>query len=515
MTKYFNTAGPIRPDDHYCLSPISRINLTDILSLIEQKKYFVLHAPRQTGKTTCLLGLSDYINQHENYYCLYINVENGQAARNNIKDGLEAILDCMIQWIKFTDVFQMILPNPTSLLPDTITLSSLQDMISNICMVLDKPLVLLVDEIDALVGDTLISVLRQFRSGYPMRPKAFPLSVVLCGLRDVRDYRIHSDIEKTIITGGSAFNIKAESLRLGNFFQDEIRELYLQHTKATGQIFDPDIFPYIWDLTEGQPWLVNALAYEACWKIEKDRAHPITKAIIETAKENLIMRRETHLDVLSDKLREERVRKVIGPILYSDEDTVEFEPDDVEYVIDMGIIKKKDGKFDIANAIYREIIPRDLTWTSQGTMDENVLWYIENGRLNMVKLLEKFQQFFRNNSEVWLERFAYKEAGPHLLLMAFLQRIVNGGGRILREYGVGMKRMDLFLEYQGSSYALELKIDKGSKSKTDGLVQLRTYVDIQGADEGHLILFNRDPTVSWEEKIYHEIVSNKIYIWGM
>ncbi len=513
--KFFNTAGPVRADDHYCLSPIDRMNRDEILSLISQKKYFILHAPRQTGKTTCLLALRDCLNLQGKYYCLYVNVENAQAARGNVKDGIEAILYSMVQWIEVTDGLQAILPEPRKLLPEIISLASLQDIFKQICMTLDKPFVLLVDEIDSLVGDTLISVLRQFRNGYAMRPKYFPQSVILCGLRDVRDYRIHSDSEKAIITGGSAFNIKAESLRLGDFSPEDIRSLYQQHTAETGQIFNEDIFPYLWGLTEGQPWLVNALAYEACWKLVKDRTQPITKNIIETAKENLILRRETHLDVLSDKLREERVRNVIGPMLYSDEATVELIMDDAQYAMDMGLIKKKNGKFQISNAIYREIIPRELTWTSQMTMEENILWYIENDRLSMVKLLEKFQQFFRENSEIWLERFAYKEAGPHLLLMAFLQRVINGGGKILREYGLGLKRMDLFLEYKGATYALELKVNKGPNSKVAGLAQLRTYMDIQCANEGHLILFNRDPKLSWDEKIYREVVDNKIMIWGM
>ena len=87
------------------------------------------------------------------------------------------------------------------------------------------------DEIDALVGDTLISMLRQLRAGYEERPKRFPISVILCGIRDVKDYRIHSS-NKEIITGGSAFNIKAESLRLGDFSREECLELLidLQHT---------------------------------------------------------------------------------------------------------------------------------------------------------------------------------------------------------------------------------------------------------------------------------------------
>ncbi len=130
-----------------------------------------------------------------------------------------------------------------------------------------RPLVLLIDEIDSLVGDTLIAVLRQLRAGYDKRPTLFPQSVLLCGVRDVRDYRIHSSQEKAIITGGSAFNVKAKSLRLGNFVQAEMETLYQQHTEETGQLFESAALGLVWDLTQGQPWLVNALGYEVCFEM--------------------------------------------------------------------------------------------------------------------------------------------------------------------------------------------------------------------------------------------------------
>jgi len=181
-------------------------------------------------------------------------------------------------------------------------------------------MVLMLDEVDALVGDTLISLLRQVRSGYDKRPAQFPQTIILCGVRDVRDYRIHSGTDRAIITGGSAFNIKARSLRLGDLKQAEIEALYHQHTAETGQSFEPAVFTAVWDLTRGQPWLVNALGYETCFEMKehRDRSRPITAEMIFAAKEELILRRETHLDQLSDKLQEERVRRVIEPTLPQD-----------------------------------------------------------------------------------------------------------------------------------------------------------------------------------------------------
>jgi hypothetical protein len=389
-----------------------------------------------------------------------------------------------------------------------------------------KPLVLLIDEIDALVGDTLIAVLRQLRAGYDKRPALFPQSVVLCGVRDVRDYRIHSDREKAIITGGSAFNIKAKSLRLGDFNREEVEELYDQHTVETGQVFAPEAMEAVWELTRGQPWLVNALGYETCFEMKegRDRTQPVTAEKVLAAKENLILRRETHLDQLADKLQEDRVRRVIEPLLAGDTRPDLIPSDDIAYVRDLGLIRTE-GQLAVANRIYQEVIPRELTYSTQLTLAQEPAWYVRpEGRLDLPKLLAAFQEFFREHSEHWVERFNYKEAGPHLLLQAFLQRIVNRGGRVEREYGLGRRRTDLLVIWPYpcgvQKGVIELKILYGSLERTlkEGLQQTWEYLDRCGAEEGHLVIFDRDPRRSWEEKIFHReevYQGKKIAVWGM
>ncbi len=97
MSRFFNTAGPVNARDHYCLPPTERIHLDEILLLIEQKKYFVLHAPRQTGKTSDLLALQTHLNASGQYRCLYCNVEAAQAAREHVERGISAILGEIIK----------------------------------------------------------------------------------------------------------------------------------------------------------------------------------------------------------------------------------------------------------------------------------------------------------------------------------------------------------------------------------------------------------------------------------
>jgi len=283
--------------------------------LIEQKKYFVLHAPRQTGKTSALLALREYLNREGRYRCLYVNFEVAQGYRERINEGMAALLQ------EISGQARWALGDPTAdvIARDLIELGapSLSEFLNRWCSGSALPTILLIDEIDALVGDVLITVLRQLRAGYPHRPAAFPQSVILCGVRDVRDYRIHSSQSQAIITGGSAFNIKAASLRLGDFTQPEVERLLVQHTAETGQVFRPAALATVWELTQGQPWLVNALAYEVTYRMPagRDRSQPLTAEMIRQAKEKLILRRETHLDQLTDKLKEERVRRVIAPML--------------------------------------------------------------------------------------------------------------------------------------------------------------------------------------------------------
>ena len=94
VVRTFNTAGPVRADRHYQIAPLSRIDLEEVLGLIRDEKYFVLHAPRQTGKTSALLALRDLLNggQAGGFRCLYANVENGQAMRENVAEGMRTVL---------------------------------------------------------------------------------------------------------------------------------------------------------------------------------------------------------------------------------------------------------------------------------------------------------------------------------------------------------------------------------------------------------------------------------------
>ena len=526
----FNTEGPVVAADHYHIPPLERIDLDEMLGLVRDKKYFVLHAPRQTGKTSALLALRDLLNggTQGDYRCVYANVEAGQAARENVAEGMRAVLSQLALRASLTlsdDSLERIYRDA---LDGAGPLGALSVTLSRWAAADRTPLVLLIDEIDALVGDTLLAVLRQLRAGYDQRPSAFPHSIVLCGVRDVRDYRIHSTAENRLVLGGSAFNVKAKSLRLGDFSEREIRALLAQHTAATGQGFTEEALRLILARTAGQPWLVNALCREACFDdvAGRDRSRPITADAILEAQERLILRRDTHIDDLAHKLREERVRRVVEPILAAASETA-CSDEDLAYVRDLGLVAQDaDGPPRIANPIYAEVVPRHLNYAVQETLPQRMAWYVDaDGGLDVEGLIAAFQAFFREHSEHWVQRFErYHEAGPQLLLQAHLQRIVNGGGRIEREYALGRGRTDLLIVWpQGGRerrFVVELKVRRGELERTvaEGMKQTRAYVDRCGAEAGHLIVFDRAPERSWEEKIFRHAPSADgapVTVWGM
>jgi hypothetical protein len=509
MPLHFNTAGPQVPEIHYTLDPLLRLHADEVLSLIEERKYFVLHAPRQTGKTSCLLALRDKINADGQMRALYINIEAAKALPDeHVQDSLMiAVMNAVRE--TFADIdWQELLTTTRQQAPEL----PFSQIIQEICR-LDpaRPLVLFIDEADTLQARPTVTYLSQLRAGYASRPRNFPQSIILCGLKDIRDFRI-LDENGAMLTTGSAFNILAESLRLGNFSREDLDALYAQHTTATGQRFAPEAMDLIFELTWGQPWMINKFGELLCFGkgAERDRSVTITVEMVQEARERMIQLRTIHLDNLAYRLTEERVHRVIAPMLSGEDEFGVHDPDDLRYCLDLGLVRLDDNKRPIiANPIYREVIPRELTYVRQVEMDQNQAWYREvDGQMNIPKLLKAFQSFYRAHSESdrWFPR--YSEAGAQLLMQAWLQRIINGDGQIEREYGLGTKRVDLLIRWPypqpQQEIVIELKVirpkDSPQQVLREGLDQIQAYMERVCATEGHLMIFDHRPGVDWESK---------------
>ena len=487
-SRFFNTAGPNDPERHYTLPVLAR--LPDVRRLIDQQLYFVVHAPRQVGKTTALLALGRELTAAGTHVGLLVSMEVGAAFPHDPGAAELAILQSWRDQARWQLPVEL-QPPPW---PEAPAGSRIGSALGAWAMAAPRPLVLFLDEIDALQGDVLISVLRQIRSGHARRPRGFPASLALVGMRDVRDYKAAAGSDGRLGTA-SPFNIKAESLTLRNFHHDEVRELYAQHTAETGQVFLPEAVDRAFHLTQGQPWLVNALARQLTEVLVPDRSQPITAAHVDEAREILIRRQDTHLDSLSERLREPRIRAILEPMLAGDV-LGDIPEDDRRFAIDLGLLRRSPaGGLEVANPIYREIIIRTLAGGTHDAMPRIAeSWLTPDGQLDKQALLGAFLDFWRQHGEPLLRSAPYHEIAPHLVLMAFLHRVVNGGS-IEREYAIGTGRMDLCIRYRGEILAIEIKVWRPEHPDPlpEGLTQLDGYLAGLGLDSGWLVLFDRRP----------------------
>jgi hypothetical protein len=488
VPRFFNTSGPNNPADHYTLPVMTR--LPGVRGLIDQKLYFVLHAPRQVGKTTTLLTLAHELTAEGRYAAVLLSMEQGAPFSD---DPGAAELAVLSSWRQLASAWLPKDLQPPAW-PDVPAGNRIGAALTAWAHACPRPLVVFLDEIDALHDDTLISVLRQIRANFATRPQHFPWSLALIGLRDVRDYKVASGSDGRLGTS-SPFNIKAESLTLRNFTQDEVAQLYAQHTTETGQAFQPEAVDLAFHLTQGQPWLVNALARQLAQVLVPDPTQAITAADVEEAKELLIRRQDTHLDSLVDRLREPRVRAILEPMLAGTTPGVISE-DDRRFALDLGLLRRSPlGGLEVANPIYREIIVRTLASGPSDSLPKiPTTWLTPDGQLDEDALLRSFLDFWRQHGEPLLATAPYHEIAPHLVLMAFLHRVVNGGS-IEREYAIGSGRMDLCLRYAGKTVAIEIKVWRPNAPDplAQGLVQLDGYLAGLGLDHGWLVIFDRRP----------------------
>ncbi|NTW01850.1 MAG: ATP-binding protein [Oscillochloris sp.] len=463
--------------------------LPEIMRLIRQKSYFVLHAPRQTGKTTAMLSFAQELTGSGQYTAVLVSAETGAPFSHDVDAAEQAILGSWRSALRSRLPAELQPPA----WPDAPAGSRMRESLRTWAANAPRPLVLFLDEIDALQDAALLSVLRQLREGYADRPHGAPHALALIGLRDVRDYKVASG-GSTRLSTASPFNIKTRSLTLGNFSAADVGVLYAQHSADTGQAFVPEAIARAFALTQGQPWLVNALAKVAVEELAPDLTAPITPAIITQAKDMLIQRQDTHLDSLAERLREPRVRAIIEPML-AGLALGNIPPDDLRFVQDLGLVRPdpEDGLV-VANPIYQEVLPRVLTTTAIASLPRIApTWLTATGRLDAVRLLEAFVAFWRQHGEPLLGTAPYAEIAPHIVLMAFLHRVANGGGSIEREYAIGRDRMDLCLRYGPDVLGLELKVwrDRRADPLEAGLAPLDSYLARLGLTTGWLVIFDQ------------------------
>ena len=212
---------------------------------------------------------------------------------------------------------------------------------------------------------------------------------------------------------------------------------------------------------------------------------------------------------MAERLKDPRIKKVVQPILIGATDLDLGRNDrDVLFCMDLGLVTYEKG-LQIANPIYREVLVRTLNAGYQDGMPEpEFKWVTASGDLDIDALMKEFQLFWREHSEAWEAKADYTEAFPHLLLMAFLQRVVNGGARIEREYAAGRGRIDLAVFWKKSVHIFEIKLvhlKNGYEATLEqGKTQIARYADTLPSTTRTLAIFDRRLEIkakSWEERL--------------
>ena len=508
--RFFNTTGPCDPEKHYMLPPEDRLVGAQLHRYVRDELYWVLHAPRQTGKTTFLQSWMREINGEGDAVACYVSVERCQ--------GFVDVLRSMPMMCEAVRTYAERAGLPIPAMPDTHPGSMIDTILGEWAkLVAPKPLVVLFDEVDVLEGETMISFLRQLRGGFASRGIGkFPVSIALVGMRDLKDY-ITASKDGVSPNPGSPFNIKEDSAVLDNFQKKDIVQLFAQRTAENSQQITQEVLDYVYEQSKGQPWIVNNLFKRSTLQIlDNDSTETVELRHVEQARETMIMARETHLDALAVRLEEPGVRGVIEPILTGETDLNLVQSEAFRQCLDLGLVAIEQGTLMIANPIYREVIARQLTFGQQIFIPEpDWQWENPDGSLNMDRMLKEFQSFWRENSEMWESgsRSGYTEAFPHLLSMAFLQRTLNGKGHIERECAAGRGRMDLRIDYNKRHYIIEIKLLRSYNSpesfRKKGLEQVVKYRDRFGSQTpAYLLIFDRRPeskSKPWEERISWEL----------
>jgi len=484
------------------IPPLERV--PNVLERIRDEVYLAISGPRQSGKTSLLTAIVDSIQTEGWAHAVLVTCESAGALQ-----GVEEVGEAEQRLIEAWHL-RLAQSAPGVAWPAAERFSGLAPggrvgaALSEWAAASDKPLVLVIDEIDTLARLPFFNVIAQIRGGYPNRGKFFPHSILLAGLRSLRDH----DIALGGDGRGSPFNI-VESIAVTNFSRAEVGCLVDQHTADTGQRFSEAAIDRVWEQTQGQPWLVNMIARSCVSEWVTDRGTTIEPHDIDDAIRQLESSNATHLASLVHRLSEDRILNVVAPVVVGD--APNGPPDDVRYTCELGILEPLPGdRLRPANPIYARTLLRAVTERERRQL---VTWspsWLVDGRIDVDQLRDNFLAFWSLHRNMMKDRITYPEAVAHFGLMTYLDRVVNGGGRIDREFAVGSGRLDLLLRHGDLKLPIEVKVhrDHSVDPVPSGLEQLDRYCEGLRVDRAWLVVFDQRSSATGTRLESEEVTTN-------
>ncbi|MDE7311555.1 MAG: ATP-binding protein [Eubacterium sp.] len=510
MAKTFNVAAVCMPQKHYMVGLAKR--LEEMKGYVDDGKYFMVNRARQYGKTTLLLALEQYLQ--EDYDVVFVDFQtfgNDEFASEHV--FALSFAETFVQLLEETDFvpglnFQEVAGRIRQFSDTGYTgyrLKRLFSDLSSICACSDKPIVLIIDEVDsASDNQVFLDFLAQIRAYYIKRVKRpFFQSVILSGVYDVKNLKqkLRPDEEKKY---NSPWNIAADFDMELSFSKDEIAGMLLEyeadyHTGMDLYGMAGRIFAY----TAGYPFLVSRLCKLMDEQVSRkegflSRQAAWTERGFQEAVRMILAERNTLFDSLAGKLEgSPQLNAMLYSLLFTGK-SIAFHPDEpvLNLAAMLGFIREEKGVAVLANRIFEmRLYNLYLSSAQMQALDiyrislEDKNQFLTGGHLNMRLILEKFAVHF---NDLYGDRdlsFVEEEGRKYFLL--YLRPIINGTGNYYIESRTrGLRRTDVVVDYRGEQYVIEMKIWHGNEYHQRGEKQLIGYLEDYHIQKGYMVSFN-------------------------
>ena len=508
--KFFNISGDCKPSLHYMVDITGR--LEKIKNMVDNGQYFTINRARQYGKTTTLRSLSRYLQN--DYHAVLIDFQifgSGEFEHEQI---------FAVSFARsFLRVFKRACSFPTPKLQEAFIhldqtmkeersnfrLQRLFEELSDICAASDKPVVLMIDEIDSASNNQVfLDFLAQLRAYYIDRDiQPTFQSVILAGVYDIKNLRHRirpEDGHKT----NSPWNIAADFRIAMSFSKKEIADMLYVYESDWHTGMDIGMMAdLLYDSTSGYPFLVSRM----CKLIDEEisftedfpsRSAAWTKAGFNEAFRMILVEKNTLFESLTGKLAYyPDLYAMLQTLLFTGKN-ITYNPDDpaVDVASMLGFIKNHHGNLAIANRIFETRLYNMFLSAADcqkheiykaSLQDKNQ--FIINGHLNMKRILEKFVEHFHDLYHDSNEAFVEEVGRKYFLL--YLRPIINGTGNYYIESRTrNLGRTDVIVDYLGEQHIIELKIWHGNEYNRRGEAQLTGYLDDYHKTKGYMISFN-------------------------
>ena len=492
----FGTQGPVNPEQHYVVARTEE--LTEFIKRVEEGRYIVIFAPRQTGKTTFFYTAMDMLAAEEPTYLpihldfeAYKNLTPADFYSNLTEDIREEIKNL---YHKRGEV-------PSEALKDFLENINLTDNVSmlrgfrELARVLENQrVVVFIDEFDgippAIVSDFLYALRRIYISRTTPR---CPHSLGIIGVKSIAQLNYDRSV--------SPFNIH-DDFALPNFTLAQVQELFGQYTAEVGQAFAPEVTEAIHKQTGGQPYLVNRFAQILTEEMDIPKTETLTMTHFSEAHGQLLEERNTNIEHLLTNIRKDPRFQTILMRIVSYQDSVPFNPDNdiINELATHGVITKgTDRKCEIVNPIYLYRIIQAFKPLVNGLENDyfpedtdGFQYLTDTGQIQMGRLLDNFRDFIARAGYRILQvpETPQEFIGQHLLFAYLDQFVTSVNGAMYMEVPTGRGRMDLIIFHNQRKYVVETKIWRGDRSYTQGKQQLAAYLATEGVTEGSYVVFD-------------------------